>query len=554
MLPVQAPQTIATTMADGVDLVADVYRPVAPGRFPVLVLRLPYGRAVASTVVLAHPAWYAAQGYIVVVQDVRGRGASGGRFRVLEDEASDGAATLALAANLDGGNGQIATYGFSYHAMNQFLGLAGAIRAGTRRPDAMATVMAAWNVRNHWAYEGNAFRLADGREWARQMAVENASRDGAQDLAAALLAGFAPEEERFAMPPLLEHAADYSHYSDWIADDPAYWQRLSPDAALDGIITDLPVLHIGGWHDIMLEGTLAAYRAFSDKSDKQKLLIGPWAHIPWGRRSGVLDCGDKAAKGVDQEIVGFFNSVLKGHENPIAPVRLYDCGIKTWRNFSALPETQKTSLFLGSSGRASPTSEDGVLLSEPCQAATDYIVHDPWRPAPACGLHLSQPYGHVERSAIDERGDVAVYTSQPLAKSITVCGAAEVSLDLRCDHPSFDVHVVLSMVTPERQVIAIASGHLHQREAKDGAPTIVTLRATAITLPKRYRLRLSLQASAFPAFPVNPGTGMPPQQAGLADAQVTTLTIATGKDGLSLLRLPLLDATELIFVEQEDEP
>ncbi|MCJ8509453.1 CocE/NonD family hydrolase [Rhizobium lemnae] len=553
MLSVQAPQTITMTMADGVGLVADVYRPVGPGRFPVLVLRLPYGRRVASTVVLAHPAWYAAQGYIVVVQDVRGRGTSGGRFRVLEDEAADGAATLTFAADLDCGNGQVATYGFSYHAMNQFLGLAGAIRAGTRRPDAMVTVMAAWNVRNHWAYEGNAFRLADAREWARQMAVENATRDGAYDMAAALLAGFAPKEERLVTPPLLERGAAYSHYRDWVADDPAYWLRLSPNAALDGIIPDLPVLHIGGWHDIMLEGTLAAYRAFSENSTQQRLMIGPWAHIPWGRRSGALDCGAKAAQGVDQEIVGFFDSVLKGHENPLAPVRLYDCGIRDWRNFSALPEAQFATLYLGSGGRACPTSEDGILADRPGHAAVDYIVHDPWRPAPACGLHLGAPYGYAKRSAVDDRGDVAVYTSPPLISTVMLCGATEISLDLSCDQLSFDLHLVLSMVTPDFEVIALASGHWHQPDGAE-ANIKVALRFTTMTIPAGFRLRLSLQASAFPAFPINPGTGLPPQQAGISDALVTTLSIRTSQAGHCRIRLPLLDAAQLQLTQDTPSP
>jgi predicted acyl esterase len=158
------------TMRDGVRLTGDLYRPVE-GRHPVLVMRQPYGRKIGSTVVLAHPAWYAAQGYLALVQDVRGRGDSEGLFRVLEDDVEDGAATLALARDLDGGDGRVASYGFSYHGMNQYMAL-----AGGGAPDAMAIVMAAFDVRDHWAYEGGAFRLALGRMWARQMAVETARR------------------------------------------------------------------------------------------------------------------------------------------------------------------------------------------------------------------------------------------------------------------------------------------------------------------------------------------------------------------------------------------
>ncbi|MDR3372615.1 MAG: CocE/NonD family hydrolase, partial [Ancalomicrobiaceae bacterium] len=166
------PETIETAMPDGIRLVADVYRPVGAGRCPVLLMRQPYGRKIASTVVLAHPAWYAAHGYVVMVQDVRGRGDSAGAFRLLIDDVADGAATLAAAADLPGSDGRVATYGFSYQGITQYLALAGAIRAGSVKPSAMAVIMAPWDIRDHWAYEGGALRLQGGQMWAVQMAAE----------------------------------------------------------------------------------------------------------------------------------------------------------------------------------------------------------------------------------------------------------------------------------------------------------------------------------------------------------------------------------------------
>ena len=103
---------------DGVRLDADVYRPNAEGPFPVLLMRQPYGRAIASTIVYAHPCWYAAHGYIVVIQDVRGRGSSEGTFTLFENEVADGEDTLKWAAELPGCDGQIGMYGFSYQGMN----------------------------------------------------------------------------------------------------------------------------------------------------------------------------------------------------------------------------------------------------------------------------------------------------------------------------------------------------------------------------------------------------------------------------------------------------
>src|SRR5271165_4489971 len=116
---------VAARMRDGVRLVADVYRPAAPGPWPVLLLRQPYGRDIASSVVLAHPPWFARRGFMVVVQDVRGRGGSEGVFAPFHQELADGFDTVAWAAALPGSNGRVGLYGFSYQGATQLLAAAG---------------------------------------------------------------------------------------------------------------------------------------------------------------------------------------------------------------------------------------------------------------------------------------------------------------------------------------------------------------------------------------------------------------------------------------------
>jgi uncharacterized protein len=172
MIPVRPPETISMATRDGTRLDADVYMPDAPGPFPVLLMRQPYGRAIASTVVYAHPAWYAAHGYIVVVQDVRGCGTSGGEFRLFEHEAEDGADAVAWAAALPGSSGNVGMYGFSYQGNTQLL----ALSAGAPALKALCPAMVAWDMHADWAYEGGAFRLADNLAWGIQMAAEAARR------------------------------------------------------------------------------------------------------------------------------------------------------------------------------------------------------------------------------------------------------------------------------------------------------------------------------------------------------------------------------------------
>ena len=126
---------------DGVRLDADVYRHASSERLPVLLMRQPYGRRIASTVCYAHPWWYAAQGYVVVIQDVRGRGTSEGEFDLFVHEAEDGADALAWVAELPGANGAVGMYGFSYQGTAQLLAAA---RSGSALK-ALAPAMIGWN-------------------------------------------------------------------------------------------------------------------------------------------------------------------------------------------------------------------------------------------------------------------------------------------------------------------------------------------------------------------------------------------------------------------------
>ena len=146
-------QTLSMRTRDGVRLDADVYFPDAPGPHPVLLMRQPYGRRIASTVCYAHPAWYAAHGYIVVIQDVRGRGSSEGEFQLFVREADDGADAVAWAASLPGADGSVGMYGFSYQGLTQLL-------AAAEQPDGLVCIapgMTACDLYRGWFYRNGAY-------------------------------------------------------------------------------------------------------------------------------------------------------------------------------------------------------------------------------------------------------------------------------------------------------------------------------------------------------------------------------------------------------------
>ncbi len=541
-LAVRAVETAEMTTQDGVRLDADIYRPEAAGPWPVLLLRQAYGRRVAATVCYAHPRWYAAQGYVVVVQDVRGRGTSGGRFDTLQHEAMDGAETVDWCANLAGTTGEVGMYGFSYQGMNQLLA------AATAGPalKVLAPAMIGWNLYQDTVREGGALLLAGTVGWAAQLGADTARHLGDRDAYDALRAAATRlplDGPITAQPEVMRRWADYHHYERWTQaeeGDPL-WCNIAPAAHRDAIFSrQIPMLFIGGWYDFTLPGTLAAWReAHAVVPHKTRLLIGPWAHMPWGSLVGGTDFGEDAVSKVDLIQISWFDRWLKGTDNTSASVRLFDLGAHHWREAADLRHVERR-LFLGSDGRASIDPGAGWLRDQCEQAGEDAVVHDPWRPVPTCGGRWGSPSGPVERGEIDQRGDVLTFTSAPLARSITIFGAVRAVLYVEADMPSFDLVCTASRVSAEGRVVGFAEGVRRATGDKTITAVDVDMFAVCITLAVGERLRLSVALASFPAYSVNPGIG-DPIQTPFMDAQVITLVIRHGGDHPSALIIDIAD-------------
>lgn len=543
MLPVKPVQFLSMLTRDGVRLDADLYQPDIAGDFPVLLMRQPYGRRIASTVCYAHPAWYAAQGYNVIIQDVRGRGSSAGRFALFAHDREDGADTIRWAAQLPGSNGRVGMYGFSYQGTNQLL----AANEAEPALQALAPAMIGWDLRLDWAYENDAFCLAAGLGWAIQLAAESARLAGDetafQELYQASRA--LPLSDPIpARPAVMARNHHYCHYFDWLdrpADD-VYWRELSPCRDWqDPARPALPMLFIGGWYDSHLPGTLAAFRSFAARADgaRHKLWLGPWGHFPWGQKLGGLDFGPEAISPIDRLQIDWFDHWLKGIDNRIsamAPITLFDMGQRQWRTMPRWPEPS-VQFYLGGNGLAGVDPGAGTLLSDPGDLVQDRIVHDPWRPAPTIGGAFGTPSGPIDRSAIDCRTDVLTFTTPALTAPLRLAGSLATTLYIDSDSPSFDVVATVSRVTEAGQVLTLVEGIRHVSERSPSGAVVIPLRATCITLMPGERLRLSLAAASFPAYSVNPGTGQDPTTARQIDAKVITLTLQHGGDRLSHLCL-----------------
>ncbi|MEJ2631790.1 MAG: CocE/NonD family hydrolase [Acidihalobacter sp.] len=528
-----SPETAVMHTRDGLALVADVYRPPGPGTHPVLLMRQPYGRRIASTVTYAHPAWYARQGFIVVVQDVRGRGGSEGLFEPFVNEAADGLDTLDWCAGLSGSNGRVGMYGFSYQGATQLFAAAG----GHPALRAIAPAMTAWNLYDDWAYEQGALRLGNGLGWAAQLAAEGYRRRGeTEDFKRALR--LAEADGTALREPGATAAAGLpgSFFNDWLREprDSGYWRWRS--AALSRLHAVPPALFVGGWYDAFLGGTLAGYDALASNGGETALIVGPWGHLPWTARSGAVDFGAAAAGGVDCAQVAFFRRHLCG-EDADAPtgVRLFDLGSGEWRHWSEWPRSDEIlSLHPSGDGRVSVDPTSGRLTAEAAYEGSEWLVHDPWRPAPAVGGHLGLPAGRAERGFVDERPDVLAFTGAELETESLLCGAPELELHGAADCDPFTVCATLSTVEADGRTLHLtASG----ARLTGPGPWRIRLRPVLATLRRGQRLRLSVALAAFPGLALEHGDARSWAEVRAGDHPVITLCVDTGT-GRSVLRLP----------------
>jgi uncharacterized protein len=534
---------------DGVRLDADVYYPQPleqmAGEFPVLLMRQPYGRAIASTVVYAHPTWYAAQGYIVVIQDVRGRGSSEGEFDLFAHEINDGFDTVNWAASLPQSSGQVGMYGFSYQGMTQ-------LYAAAAHPPALKTLcpsMIGYDLYQDWAYEGRAFCYQLNLAWAIQLAAETARRQGNAEAYQTLYAASQNLPLQNPVCPhsdLLQQLAPDSFYHDWLAhpEPDEYWEKLSPQTYMHDV--DLPMLHIGGWFDTYMRGTLRFYKEMVARSSPQALWVGPWAHLPWGRKVGTIDYGLAANHAIDRLQIRWFDHFLKGKDTGLLDeprVNLFEMGSNQWRKFEQFPEDQTKPYFLVTTGLAGMNEREGKLVEtkdfESLQA--DVWVHDPWRPVPAIGGHGGFPAGGGDRAALDCRTDVLTYQTEPLTADLHLAGELSVSLYCTADAPSFDLCAVLSevqlSVAKSNGVYNFSQGY---RRVDSIQPQIqLALQPTCICIPKGNALRLSISAACFPAYAVNSGTGKAAGKSRLIDARVITLMLQSSSEQPSQIFLSI---------------
>ena len=554
---VKIENNVAMKTRDGVTLRADVYRPKADGKFPVILERTPYDKR--GNVGFGMRA--AARGYVYIAQDVRGRNASEGEFYALKYESADGYDAVEWAAALPYSNGKVGMWGGSYVGMTQVL----AAVAGPPHLAGIMPVVTASSFYAHGWYQGGAFSQLVAESWSSAMSLDTLQRRVAKSAQALYWDPKQPPSKY----PLIELGstnglADY--YYDFVAHPTYgdYWKTYSIEERYNQI--KVPALHVAAWYDLFQDGSLKNYAGIKANGGSeaarngQRLVIAVGGHAGPGPKVGEVDFGKDSV--IDTSALGlrWYDYILKGIDNGMAsekPVRVFVMGKNVWRNEDDWPLARAVPAryYLHSAGRANSLNGDGGLnTSAPNSEPSDKFTYDPADPVPTQGgpqlgdpVHF--PPGPLDQRKVEARSDVLVYTAPAFEKDTEVSGSLTLEVYVSSSAVDTDFVGKVMDVSPDGTAINLTDGILRARYRNSmEQPELMTpgkvyklsinLWSTANVFLAGHKLRLEMESSNFPRFSRNHNTADNPESA-TTEVKATNV-IYHDRDHPSALIVPIV--------------
>ncbi|MCR4412822.1 MAG: CocE/NonD family hydrolase, partial [Thermoguttaceae bacterium] len=476
-------------------LAAEIFRPDAPGRFPVLMLHR-YFREGAD-----RGEWFAKRGYVVALIDCRGRYDSEGTWVPYVHDPQDGYDAQQWLGQQPWSNGRIGTFGISYNGFTQLM----AAPLGSPYLKCMVPQEAQQTNFGH-LYNDGVLQLNVVFEFGLY------TKQGTQ-----IQQIFPVDHAHYRRLPLLAAVEDFpqvEHVRDWFRhpryDD--YWKSYGVKEKYGQI--KAPALLMTGWYDNLLHESWRNFLGLRTQGGSEaarrgtKIVVGPWTHG-----------GSFAYPGFLELKLRWYDYWLKDVQNGIdreAPIRIYVMGADTWRDEQEWPlaRTRFTPFYLDSGGHANSLRGDGRLgPSVPTgRRSPDRFDYDPADPVYTLGGQISthsDVWGPKDRRVRQERDDVLVYTSEPLGKDLEVTGPLELRLYAASSATDTDFTATLTDVCPDGRAIHIAEGirGARFRESLDSPTPIepgriyeysISLWETSMVFKAGHRIRLEVSSSNFP--------------------------------------------------------
>ena len=497
--------------------------PDIDGKFPVLLERTPYNKEGGSENGVGSPEFFAARGYVVIIQDVRGRFASDGDFYPFKDDGNgsnkDGYDTVEWLANQDWSTGKIGTIGGSYSGATQYR------NAISNPPNVKAMFVreSSADYSEEWVYRGGAFELGFNLGWAHRVTLSNLNH----------LVTDEKHEETEKMLIDIENNLDDWHnktplfptqyfnglsdwYNDWLENPPPsdYWKEFDMSDHFGNI--DIPIYHLGGWFDVFLNGTLKFYQGVSKngKSDKtkqnQRLIVGPWVHGPTNinnRFAGEFDFGPDAALDFNELRLPWFDFWLKGKNNGIdetKKINFFVMGKNEWKQADEWPlkNTTYTKYYFNKKLNGEIKSLYSGTLSDKKEIENSQLsfTNNLNNPVPSLGGNtLSIPNGVFEHSSVDKQ--CITFSTDPLENELEVTGPVSAEIYVNSDQENSDWVVRLCDVDQSGYSRLVCDGIFRSHATSGEIQKIkIDMWATSNIFLKGHRLRISVTSSCFPRF------------------------------------------------------
>jgi uncharacterized protein len=557
--------SVFITMRDGVRLATDLYFPdgAPEQKYPIVLIRTPYGNVPGHNFHSPAIQVFASHGYVVAVQDKRGKYRSEGVYTVAGADATDGYDTVDWLGKQSWSNARVGTIGCSDLGDSQIF------MAQTRPPALKAMIPMASG--SSVGSAGGFYRYFGARE------------GGAVDWAASI-GWFAENGAKISprLPASLPHADYNAYYTPWnqppkapIIDYQRAWYHLPMKDALrdqgmppsdfedtitkvpndpywaqfpymtDAYVSDVPALFVNSWYDFGADVTLFEFNWFRTHSasalarENQFFIMSPGVHCSSeGGASLDMVVGTRLMGDTRfdywQAYLTWFEYWLKGDTaagkriQSWPKIRYYLMGANMWKSAETWPVKgiSTESFYLASAGHANSMFGDGKLAEAkpPSGASADTFDYDPATPVPSIGGALcctgtaDAPPGALDQRPVEARQDVLVFTSDSLSSGINVTGQVEVELFVSSSAVDTDFTAKLVDVYPDGRAFNVLENILRARyregqtkevwmQSGQVYPLRISLGATSNYFGAGHRIRLEISSSNFPQFDRNLNIG-----------------------------------------------
>lgn len=516
-------KSIMIPVRDGTNLATDLYFPSSiSDSYPVILIRTPYSKKLLKE----YGEFYSKQGYVTVIQDVRGKYGSEGDWTPYKTEGKDGYDVIEWLASQKWSNGKVGMVGGSYSGSVQ---LAAAIEAPPHLVTIIPNITPATPY-NNTPYENGVFALGSDIRWSDIVVNDISGMEMNTKFREVFQKNWYEELNYLPVIDLdkkiMKKEVDF--WREWNQNEPGatYYEEIDYLGNMQAI--KIPVFLQSGWFDVANRGTKMIYNKLIETGNENvKLIIGPWVHSDRSSKQlGPMYLGEEAGIDLFALYTKWLDYWLKGIDNGILndpKVQLFNIGPNHWIYADSYPikSSVESKLFL-TSNTSDNSSVEGKLIGKDSgnPIGSNSFNYDPSNPTPGFSDFMKKNRFSDYKQIIEQRSDVVIFETDVLKDSLTISGPISAVIYASSSALDTDFSLTVTGVNIEGDIFPIGQtfgiirakyrNSLRKAELLDKnkiCKYTIDLSHTFYTLSPGEKIRLEIASSSFPEFSRNLNTG-----------------------------------------------